>query len=103
DVWPGIRTCSGASFVTRHCRFMSDIEHLFTQLSLTPTEHTCLSLDARKLLDRGPLSPDPRAHRAAGVASDMIERTAPAARRATQAAVSPRRGFTSDKTSAEAG
>ena len=37
------------------------------------------------------------------MASDMIERTALVARQATQAAVSPRRGFTADTPSAEVG
>jgi DDE family transposase len=44
----------------------------------------------RKLLDGGPLPPDPHAHGAAGMASDMIELSAPAARRATEVAVSRR-------------
>src|SRR5215475_139385 len=46
-----------------------------------------------KLLDGAALLADCRAHRAAGAASDMIEWPAPAARRATRAAVSPRRGI----------
>src|SRR5262250_2198465 len=46
-----------------------------------------------KLLDGAALSVDCRAHRAAGAASDMVEWPASAARRATRAAVSQRRGI----------
>src|SRR5262250_1700370 len=46
-----------------------------------------------KLLDGAALSADCRAHRAAGATSDMVEWPASAARRATRAAVSTRRGI----------
>ena len=56
----------------------------------------------RKLLDEVSLSSHPHAHRAAGVASDMIGQMVPQRVESTSAGVSPRAVFTRDFASTEA-